>query len=150
MALELNELLKSEQLKTTLQEAVITSQSLQNLKENHFRFQGFDSPLLLTLKRYSKSHLLMNLDCLFVVFPLFCFVLPHPSFFPEPVLIYSGSLKAGRLHLLVKIRSPAGTFILAVFPFSLILPLLPLLPLLHKPKPHPDFCQDSQKCLALK
>lgn len=40
LALDLNELLKSDQLKANLQEAVITSWSLQNLKGNHFRFQG--------------------------------------------------------------------------------------------------------------
>ena len=38
LALELNELLKFDQLKANLQEAVIT---LQNLKGNHFRFQSF-------------------------------------------------------------------------------------------------------------
>ena len=32
--------LKSDQLKANLQEAVITSQSLQNLKGNYFHFQG--------------------------------------------------------------------------------------------------------------
>lgn len=41
LALKLNELLKSDQLQASLQEAVIASQSLQNLKGNYFHFQGF-------------------------------------------------------------------------------------------------------------
>lgn len=40
LALEPKEPMKSDQLQANLQEAVNTSQSLQNLKGNHFHFQG--------------------------------------------------------------------------------------------------------------
>ena len=70
-------LLKSDQPKANLQEAV-TSSEFENLKGNHFRFQGFSR--LWAISHTEASQKVSSLDAfvLFVVFCLFCFVLPHP------------------------------------------------------------------------
>lgn len=101
LALEPNEPLKSDQLKADLREAVITSQSLQNLKGNHFHFQGSYRLAAISHTEAFMAASPSDEFVLFMVFGVLClFVLSCSILTISTNLcsVCSGHREAGKFH----------------------------------------------------
>ena len=92
--------LKSDQLQANPQEAVITSQSLQNLKGNHFHFQDFYRLSALSHTKAVQLPVWMNLDRLwsFVCFVLFFCLVPSLITLHTSAVVCSGHPDAGKFR----------------------------------------------------